>query len=456
MYFAQAMWNMLTYLKIYVTSKSFILFFYWRKYMSEKKSVVITGLGVISPIGLDIGELCQSLLAAKSGIKACEAPPLLQMFPAGSITKSFADQFTRLELPYLDRCQQMAILAARQAIGDAGFDSFADYGQRAGLFYGSVKGGMATEQAWYQQLFVEGKQMAKPYTVMAIMQNAGASQISIRHQILGPVMTHGSACSSSGAAIGEAFRAIRDGYLDVAVAGGADAALISGGLGAFHGIRALAMPDTSDVSRSCKPFSSDRSGLVMGEGAAFIVLESAEHAEKRGATCFATLSGYGVASDGYHIGTPKADGQAAALRAALADAALQPSDIGYFNAHGTATKGGDEVESKAICSVFGARSIPVSSTKSIHGHLLGGASALELVITVVAMTESFLPATAHLDAIDPKCELNHIVNKPILNHPFEHAISFSCGFGGTNVALVISKHREMPARRHPVSVEHSY
>lgn len=424
--------------------------------MSQKNVVVITGLGVISPIGLNVDELSQSLSTGKSGIKLCQVQPLRQSFPAGLIEESFDNQFTRLELPYLDRCQQMAILAARQAISDAGLDSFEQYGQRAGLFYGSVKGGITTEQAWYHQLFLEGKQAAKPYTVMAIMQNAGASQISIRHKILGPVMTHGSACSSSGAAIGEAFRAIRDGYLDVAIAGGADAPLTSSGLGAFHGIRALALPDPSDVARSCKPFSLDRTGLVMGEGAAFIVLESAAHAKKRGAACFSALSGYGVASDGYHIGTPKAEGQAAALHAALTDASLQPSDIGYFNAHGTATKGGDEVESKAICSVFGANSVPVSSTKSIHGHLLGATSALELVITVVAMIDSFLPATAHLDAIDPKCELNHVANQPVLNRPFEHAISFSCGFGGTNVALAISKHREMPARRHFVSVEQNH
>jgi 3-oxoacyl-[acyl-carrier-protein] synthase II len=422
------------------------------KNMSKKHTVVITGLGVLSPVGLNVNELARSLSTATSGIKLCEAEPLNKPFPAGLIPESFADKFNKLELPYLDRCQQMGILAARQAITDAGFGSFADYGQRAGLYYGSVKGGVATEQAWHQQLLVEGKQAARPFTAMAIMQNAGAAQISIRHQILGPVMTHGSACCSSGAAIGEAFRAIRDGYLDVAVAGGAEAPLTASGFGAFDGIRALAMPDPSDIARSCKPFSLDRTGLVMGEGAAFIVLESAEHAKRRGASCFAALSGYGVASDAYHIGMPKADGQIAALRAALADAALQPSDINYINAHGTATKGGDEIEAKAIGSIFGASSVPVSSTKSIHGHLLGATSALELIITILAMTESFLPATAHLDAIDPKCALNHISNTPLFDRQIEHAISFSCGFGGTNVALAISKHREMPAKRHSVSM----
>jgi 3-oxoacyl-[acyl-carrier-protein] synthase II len=425
--------------------------------MSEKRTVVITGLGVISPIGLNIEGLTSSLSSARSGIVLCDAPPLNKQFPAGLIPQSFTEEFTKLELPYLDRCQQMAVLAARQAIADAGLESFAGYEQRAGLFYGSVKGGTGTEQAWYQQMLMDAKQAARPFSAMAIMQNGGAAQISIRHQILGPVMTHGSACSSSGAAIGDAFRAIRDGYLDVAIAGGAEASLTASMFGVFEGTRALAMPDSSDVSRSSKPFAKDRNGLVLGEGAAFIVLESEEHMRKRAATCHAALSGYGIASDGYHIGTPKAEGQAAAIRAALSDAELQPSEIDYFNAHGTATKGGDEVEANAIRSVFGdtVDAVPVSSTKSVHGHLLGAASALELVITIVAMKESFLPATAHLDEIDPKCTLNHVANMPLLNRPLERAMSFSCGFGGTNVALVISKHREIPEKRHSVSVQFS-
>ena len=425
--------------------------------MSDKRTVVITGLGVISPIGLNTRELISSLTEGRSGIVLCDSPPLKKQFAAGAIPRSFEEEYTKLELPYLDRCQQMGILAARQAIAEAGFDKFTEYGQRAGLYYGCVKGGVATEQTLYQQLLVEEKQAARPFAAMAIMQNGGAAQISIRHQILGPVMTHGSACSSSGAAIGEAYRAIRDGYLDVAIAGGAEAPLTSSGFATFDGIRAMATPDASDAGRSCKPFSKDRSGLVLGEGAAFVVLESAEHARKRAATCHAILSGYGIASDGYHIGSPKAEGQAAAIRAALDEAGLRPSEIGYFNAHGTATKGGDEVEANAIRSVFGdsASDVPVSSTKGVHGHLLGATSALELLITVLAMKESFLPATAHLDEIDPKCTLNHVASTPLFNRPLERAMSFSCGFGGTNVALVISKHREMPAKRHSVPVQFS-
>jgi 3-oxoacyl-[acyl-carrier-protein] synthase II len=187
---------------------------------------------------------------------------------------------------------------------------------------------------------------------------------------------------------------------------------------------------------------------VLGEGAAFIVLESAEHAKQRGVACYASLSGYGIASDGYHIAAPQAKGEAISMRLALEDAGLAPADIGYLNAHATATRGGDIVETNAIRLAFGeaAQTLPVSSTKSVHGHLLGATSALELVITVVAMTESFIPATAHLDEVDPECELNHVANSPIMNKQIEHAMSFSSGFGGTNVALVISKHREIAAK----------
>jgi 3-oxoacyl-[acyl-carrier-protein] synthase II len=415
--------------------------------MPRRRKVVITGLGVLSPIGLNISELAASLASGISGISLIEAAPLAKKFPAGAIPVSFAEQFTKLELPYLDRCQHMAILAARQAIDDAGYGDFAEYGQRAGLYYGNVNGGIATEQTWYQQLLVEGKQASRPFSAMAIMCNGGAAQISIRNKILGPVLTHGSACGSSGVAIGEAARAVRDGYLEVAIAGGAEAPLTGSLLGVFDGTRALAAPDPEDVSRSCKPFSRQRAGLVVGEGAAFLVLESEEHARARKARIYGTIDGYGVASDAYHIGSPQAEGQAAAIRSALADAELEPAQLDYINAHATATHGGDVVEAEGIRQALGAAaaSVPVSSTKAVHGHLLGATSALELVITVVAMNESVLPATAHLADIEPKCELNHIAEKPVLDRSIARAMSFSSGFGGTNVALIVSRHRETSA-----------
>lgn len=416
--------------------------------MPNNRDVVITGLGVISPIGSSVSELLSSLLANRSGIRLWESALMSKKLPAGVIEKNFADQFTKLELPYLDRCSQIAMLAARQAMHDAEIEQFAHYAQRAGLFYGSVGGGVKTTHDWVRQFHVEHLEGSKPYTIMASMLNAAPALISIRHKILGPVITNSSACSSSGAAIGEACRAIRDGYLDVALVGGAEAALIPTFMALWGGLRALAEPDPVDVGRSCRPFSAHRTGLVVSEGAVFMLIESREHAARRGAACYCVLSGYGIASDGHHIGSPNAEGQAAAVRAALADAELSPSQIDYYNAHATATRGGDPVEAAAIREVFGdsVERVPVSSTKGIHGHLLGGASAMELAVAVLAIGASFLPATAHLEEIDPECRLNHVANTPVLGHPVEHALSLSAGFGGTNVALAVSKEHDLPTK----------
>lgn len=410
----------------------------------NRHSVTITGLGVLSPIGLDAAQVAASIASARSGIDLVEAEPLKKAFPAGVVKRSFEDAFAKLELPFLDRCQHMAILAARQAIEDAGLGSFAEHGVRAGLYYGNVNGGVATAQAWYRQMLIDGKQASRPFTAMAIMGNAGAAQIAIRHQILGPVVTHASACGSSGVAIGEAARAIRDGYLDVAIAGGAEAPLVASLIGVFEGTRALAPPDATDVARSCRPFSADRAGLVLGEGAAFFVLESERHARARQARRYGYVTGYGISCDSYHIGMPQSEGQVAALRAALDDAGIGAGELDYLNAHATATEGGDVIEANAIRAVFGdsAESVPVSSTKSVHGHLLGATSALELLITVVAMNQSILPATAHLHEIDRRCGLNHVAARPVPNRAIRRAMSFSCGFGGTNVALVVSKDHE--------------
>jgi 3-oxoacyl-[acyl-carrier-protein] synthase II len=412
--------------------------------MAGRHDVVITGMGVVTPIGLSVGELLASLHGNRSGIGLWQSPLLGRDLPAGLIAHDFAGEFTRLELPYLDRCTQIALLAARQATTDAGLEQFADAGARAGLFYGSVCGGVTTEHDWVRQFSTEGKQVAKPYTLMASMLNAAPAQISIRHQILGPVMTHSSACTSSGSAIGDAARAIRHGYLDVALAGGAEASLTPTFMALWGGLRALAEPDAADVGTSCRPFSSKRNGLVLSEGAVFLLLESREHAERRGAGCYATLSGYGVASDGHHIGSPKLEGQVAALRCALADAGLGPEQIGYVNAHATGTVGGDPIEASAIREVLG--DAPVSSTKAIHGHLLGAASALELAISILAIDQSFLPATAHLAEIDPGCALNHVANTPVFGHPIDHALSFSAGFGGTNAALIVSREEKLPRK----------
>lgn len=414
-----------------------------------RRAVVVTGIGVISPIGSNVTEFLASLRGNRSGIRLWESPLLTRSFPAGWIDRDFSGEFSKLDQPYLDRCSQIAILAARQAAADAGLEQFAEYGVRAGLYFGSVGGGVATEHEWVRQFHVEQKQTSKPYTIMACMLNAAPAHISIRHQILGPVSTHSSACTSSGTAIGDAFRAIRDGYLDVALAGGAEAALTPTFVALWGGLRALADGDPDDVGKSCRPFNKRRNGLVLGEGAVYLVLESRENALRRGATCYCELSGYGAASDGYHIGSPKTAGQAAALRAAMNDAGLRAEQIGYVNAHATATPGGDPIEAAALREV--CADAPVSSTKAIHGHLLGAASAIELAVSILAVHQSFLPATAHLDDIDPACALNHVANVAVRNHSVAHAMSLSAGFGGTNVALIASRQDALPEKALPDS-----
>lgn len=415
---------------------------------SQPDDVLITGIGVISPIGLSVSALCDNLRASRSGIRLWHSPSMKKQLPAGVIEEDFSGRFSKLELPYLDRCSQLAMLAANQAIEDAGIEGFSSHAQRAGLYFGSVAGGVKTEHDWVRQFHVEHVESSRPFTIMASMLNAAPSLISIRHKILGPVITNSSACSSSGAAIGEAVRAIRDGYLDIAVAGGADAALTPTFMALWSGLRALAEPDPNDVGRSCRPFSAERSGLVLSEGAVFFVLESRRHAEQRGVDCYARLSGYGIASDGHHIGSPHPSGQAAAMRAAMQDAQLDPAQIDYYNAHATATRGGDPIEVMAIREVFSAAAeeLPVSSTKSVHGHLLGAASAIELAVCVLAIVDSFLPATAHLVQIDPECGLHHVAGRAQLDHAVEHALSLSAGFGGTNVALAVSKEHDLLTR----------
>ena len=412
--------------------------------MTSGQAVVVTGIGVVSPIGRSVADVASSLRESRSGIQRILAPPLDKAYPGAVVPGDFEQHFSALELVYLDRCQQLAVLAAREAVASARLARLDQLGERAGLYYGNVNGGGATSQAAYRGLLCENMQAAKPFSLMSIMQNGGAAQISIRHAITGPVHTHGSACAASGAAIGEAAWAIRAGRLDVAIAGGAEAPLTGALLCGFEGARALAGIDPADVASSCKPFDLRRSGLVLGEGAAFLVLESEAHARARGVSILAYLAGYGMASDAHHIAVPSATGQARAIRLALDDAGLEPAQINYFNAHGTATRGGDPIEARAIGAVFGvgSASVPVSSTKALHGHLLGAAGAMECVVAIAAMQHQILPATAGLDRPDPACALNHVAGTAVQNHPISRVMSLSCGFGGTNVALVMSKHHD--------------
>jgi len=412
------------------------------------RRVAVTGLGVVSPIGNSIEELTRSLVEGHSGVRRLP-PPLCDRLrsPIGAPARlDAAASFDPARLRQLDRVTQLALVAAGQAVLDARLDWSAERLERCGTFVGCGMGGAETTDAGYRTIYAEASDRVNPYTVLAAMTNAPASWISIEHGLLGANLTFSTACSSSSVAIGEAARRIQSGDVDVMIAGGAEAPLAFGVLRAWEAMRTLAVADPLDPSASCRPFSLNRSGLVLGEGAAFVALEEWQHALDRGAPIHAELTGYGLTSDASHITRPSVQGQARAMHAALACAAMEPAAIDYINAHGSATLQNDATETSAIKQVFGERaySIPVSSTKSTHGHLLGAAGALEFVIAVISLERCMVPPTMHLDAPDPACDLDYVAGAARLGIELGAVMSNSFAFGGTNAVLIA----ESPSRKH--------
>jgi len=338
----------------------------------------------------------------------------------------------------LDRVSQLALVATAQAVADAKLDFAAEGRDRCGVSVGTGMGGAGSTDEGYHILYAERSDRIKPYTVLAAMTNAAASWIGIDYGITGPNLTYSTACSSSAVALGEAARRIQAGDVDVMLAGGAEAPLTFGVLRAWEAMRTIAAQDLRDPSASCRPFSRNRSGLVLGEGAAFVALEEWGHALARGAHIHAEFTGYGLTTDAAHITRPTVAGQAGAMRAALKSAGLAPDAVDYINAHGTATLQNDAVETAAIKEVFGGRAfeLPVSSTKSMHGHLLGAAGALEFVIAVAALERGMVPPTMHLDVPDPACDLDYVTEGARTSVPLRAVMSNSFAFGGTNAVLI--------------------
>ena len=404
------------------------------------RRVAVTGLGVLSPIGNSVDALSASLAAGRSGVARLN-PALAARLrsPVGaSVTFDGLQHFDAPRLRQLDRVSQLALVAASQAVVHARLDFAAELRHRCGVFVGTGMGGAETTDEGYQVIYVDKSDRVKPYTVLAAMTNAAASWIAIEYGLVGPNLTYSTACSSSAVALGEAARRIKSGDADVMLAGGTEAPLTFGVLRAWEALRTLAAMDTQDPSASCRPFALHRSGLVLGEGAAFVVLEEWQHAIDRGATIHAELSGYGLTSDAMHITRPSIAGQASAMQAALQSAGLSAEAVDYINAHGTATAQNDSVETAAIKEVFGERAyrIPVSSTKSTHGHLLGAAGALEFVISVVCLQRGVIPPTMHLDATDPACDLDYVAGGGRTAPGLRTVMSNSFAFGGTNAVLI--------------------
>ena len=409
----------------------------------------MTGLGVVAPLGNHVEEFWNNLVAGRSGVHRLH-PSISQGLrsPIGAaVDFDGARHFDPPRLRMLDRVSQLALVAARQALEDSGLNFAAETRERCGVFVGTSIGGAETTEEGYHTLYAQQSDRIKPYSVLAAMANAPAAWIGIEYGLHGPMLTYSTACSSSAVAIGEAARRIQYDDVDVMLAGGAEAPLVVGVLRAWEAMRTLATEDARDASQSCRPFAATRTGLVLAEGAAFVMLEEWEHARARGASIHAELAGYGLASDVAHITRPTVEGQANAMQSALAAAAMAPGGIDYINAHGTATAQNDPVETAAIKAVFGdrAHAIPVSSTKSMHGHLLGAAGALEFVISVLSLTRGMVPPTMHLDAPDPACDLDYVPDHARAAH-LRAVMSNSFAFGGTNAVLIL---RTAPESKSP-------
>ncbi len=408
--------------------------------LPEPRRVAVTGLGVVAPIGDSIAALCANLVAGRSGIRPLDIPLRETLrSPIGASADFRGDaHFAAPRLRMLDRVSQMALVAAAQAVADANLNFGTENRDRCGVSVGSGMGGAETTDEGYHTIYAERSDRVKPYTVLTSMTNAAASWIGIDYGITGPNMTYSTACSSGAVAVGEAARRIQSGDVDVMLAGGAEAPLTYGVLRAWEAMRTIATPDAQNPSASCRPFARNRSGLVLGEGAAFVALEEWNHATARGARIHAQLTGYGLTTDTAHITRPTVEGQAAAMRAALKSAGLDHSAVDYINAHGTATLQNDAVETAAIKEVFGGRAyaLPVSSTKSMHGHLLGAAGALEFVIVVASMERGIVPPTMHLELPDPACDLDYVPDRARTGVRLNAVMSNSFAFGGTNAVLI--------------------
>ena len=401
--------------------------------------VAITGAGVVSPIGSTVADFRDALAGARSGIRRLspETAAGSGVEVAAPIDWDCSPWLTPQEAGALDRGSQFAIAVAAQAIDDSALDLDAADRDRIGVYWGTGMGGAHTLEATYGTAY--GGSRLRPLTVVMGMANAAAANIALRYALRGPFANFSTACSSSAMAIGEAMRAIAAGRADAIVAGGSESLLTPVTLAAWSALRTLAPADREDPAASCKPFDRRRSGLVLGEGAAAFVLESEAHARARGARIHGFISGYGNTCDAVHISRPDAAGQKRAMRDALAEATIEPGEVGYINAHGTATAVGDVVEAEAINAVFGEAGVRVSSTKSMHGHLLGGAGALELGAALLALEEGVLPPTAFLDQPDPACGLNHVARAAERVTPPRAVVSNSFAFGGSNVVLVATR-----------------
>lgn len=413
--------------------------------------VVITGMGAVTPLGIGVEAFRESLWAGRSGvgpITRFDASALPTRIGAEVRDFNPLDYLDRKEARRMDRFVQFAVAAAQMAIRDAGLDLDHVDRDRAGVYIGSGIGGMETFSEQFLVMVEKGPERVSPFLIPMMIANMAAGQLAIQFGLRGPNMTTVTACSSSNHAIGEAFHLLRDGRADVMLAGGSEAAFVPIAVAGFSSMKALSTRN-DEPERASRPFDRLRDGFVMGEGSGILVLETLEHARKRQAPILAEIVGYGTSADAYHIVQPpdSGEGGARSMRLALEDAGLPPEAVDYINAHGTSTTQGDVAETRAIKAVFGehARRLAVSSTKSMHGHLLGAAGAVELITCVLAIQDQLLPPTINQEEPDPECDLDYVPNRARPAR-VEVALSNSFGFGGQNATLVVRRYREDAAQ----------
>ncbi len=400
------------------------------------KRVVVTGLGCMSPIGNTAGETWSAAKDGVCGIGSVRDEWAAQLNRTqAALLKGYAseDHFEKRETDIIDRFAQIALIAAKEALTDSGIEIDEETGYRTSCILGTGLGGVETMDEGFARLYGDGPKRVHPFTVPKMMMNAAPSHISMRNNIRGPAYSIASACSSSNHAIGTSLNMVRGGQCDIAITGGSECVITLGGMKAWEALRVMA-PDT------CRPFSKDRKGMILGEGAGIIVLEEYEHAKARGAKIYAEMAGFGMSSDAGDLVMPSAKHASRAMTAALKDGGLDPSDVDYVNAHGTATLANDISETRALRMAFGddADKLAVSSSKSMLGHALGAAGALEMVLTVLSIHDGVVTPTVNFNELDPECDLDYVPNEA-RDMKIRAAMSNSFAFGGLNAVLTVKQ-----------------
>ncbi|MGE5699975.1 MAG: beta-ketoacyl-ACP synthase II [Deltaproteobacteria bacterium] len=408
------------------------------------RRVVVTGMGAVTPLGIGVAPTWEAILAGRSGVShitkfdTAEFPTRIAAEVKGFNPEDFVD---RKEIKRMDPFIQIAMAAAHLAMADAGLSLDDRTGPRTGVFVGSGLGGLGTLEHYHKAYLEGGARKISPFFIPMLISNLAPGHIAMKYGAKGPNITTTTACAASSHAIGEALEAIRRGACDAVIAGGTESTITPMGLGGFCAMKALSTRN-GDPAAASRPFDKDRDGFVMGEGAAMLILEELEAAKRRGAKIYAELLGYGASADAYHVTAPAPGGEGAVrcMQAALADGRVDPGDVEYINAHGTSTPYNDLYETMAIKTVFKDHSsrLMVSSTKSMTGHLLGAAGAIESVFSVLAVRDGAVPPTINYETPDPECDLDYVPNTA-RNRPIRYALSNSFGFGGTNSCLLFGR-----------------